>query len=116
MKNVSEICLKIDDIVKAQNIPFETYKQVNSLLCEIITTHNEKVGNVDDILKEVYLIEGVYLISRFRNTLGYVFYKLQRFAVKPVCVDVFLFFVIVYSATVYTAEGSVWLHHLPHLI
>lgn len=64
IKNVSEICLKIDDIVKAQNIPFETYKQVNSLLCEIITTHNEKVGNVDNILKEVYLdIANTYDVS-----------------------------------------------------
>ena len=55
MKNVSEICLQINDVLKKQNIPFETYKQLSILLCDIIRTHNEKVGYVDDILKEVYL-------------------------------------------------------------
>jgi hypothetical protein len=34
-KSVSEICLEIDDIIKKQDIPFETYKQIHSLLYEI---------------------------------------------------------------------------------
>lgn len=34
-RNVSEICLEIDDIIKKQDIPFETYKQIHSLLYEI---------------------------------------------------------------------------------
>lgn len=55
MKNIGEICLQIDDILKKQNISFDTYKEINSLLCDIIRVHNEKVGYVDDILKEVYL-------------------------------------------------------------
>ena len=68
MKNVSEICLQIDDVLKMQNIPFETYKQLNSLLCDIIRIHNEKVGYVDDILKEVYLdIARNYDVSDLSN-------------------------------------------------
>ena len=55
MKLVSEICLQIDDILKKQNIPFETYKQLHSLLCDIIHTHNEEVEYIDNLLKKMYL-------------------------------------------------------------
>lgn len=55
MKNVSEICLQIDGILKKQNIPFETYTQLNGLLCDVVNTHNEEIKNIDNILKETYL-------------------------------------------------------------
>jgi hypothetical protein len=55
MKNVSEICLEIDNILKKQDIPFEVYKQLNDLLCDVIRIHSEKVEDVDKVLKEVYL-------------------------------------------------------------
>ena len=55
MKNVSELCLKIDNAIKKENVTYETYKQILQLLDDIIKLHNEKVGYIDDILKQVYL-------------------------------------------------------------
>ena len=61
-KNVSEICLQIEQLVKAQDIPFDVYSQVTTLLTDVIHAHNEAVKtatitieNIDPILKEVYL-------------------------------------------------------------
>ena len=61
-KYVSEICLQIEQLVKEQNIPFDVYSKVTTLLTDIIRTHNETVNktattveNIDPILKSVYL-------------------------------------------------------------
>lgn len=53
MENISEICLEIDNIVKKQNIPFETYKKINSLLCDIIRIQNKQIEEENEFLKEL---------------------------------------------------------------
>lgn len=41
-KNISEICLDIDDIIKKQDIPYPVYKEILNLLCDIMELAREK--------------------------------------------------------------------------
>lgn len=55
MKNISETCLKIDNILKKQNIPVATYNKLNELLCDIIKTNTENMDQINSVLKQTYL-------------------------------------------------------------
>lgn len=41
-KNISELCLDIDDILKKQDIPYPVYVTLLNLLCDIMELAKEK--------------------------------------------------------------------------
>lgn len=69
-KYIGDICLQIQGIVNRQNIPEETCKKINALLCDIILAKNEELEHQRKEQQEknnIIKIELVNLLKCYRG-------------------------------------------------